>query len=186
MNSSALMKENCAAIVPALARLAVETYVASGAQASPPADVAEALSAPGACFVSIKTRTGDLRGCIGTIEPSKQSLAEEIIMNAISAATRDPRFSPVSPDELQNLVYSVDILSAPEPASFEDLDPAVFGVIVEDEAGYARGLLLPDIKGVDTVARQVEIAASKAGILPGTTLKLSRFRVERFSEEPGQ
>jgi AmmeMemoRadiSam system protein A len=182
VNSSALMKEEFAAGVPALARLAVETYVSSGAQASAPADVAQALSTPGACFVSIKTLAGDLRGCIGTIEPAKKSLAEEVITNAISAATRDPRFSPVSTDELPNLVYSVDLLWPAEPANLEDLDPAVYGVIVEDEAGYARGLLLPDIKGVDTVARQVEIAANKAGISPGTPLKLSRFRVDRFRE----
>jgi AmmeMemoRadiSam system protein A len=181
-NSSVQIKEGSLAIVPALARLAVETFVVSGEQLTATADVAEILSPPGACFVSIKTRTGDLRGCIGTIEPTQQTLADEVITNAINAATRDPRFPPVSADELPNLVFSVDILEAPEPASVEDLDPAVYGVIVEDETGYARGLLLPDIKGVDTVARQVEIAASKAGIPPGTPLKLSRFRVERFPE----
>ena len=182
LNSRASIEEDCAASVPALARRAVENFVLSGLQMTTPANVAGILSARGACFVSIKTNAGDLRGCIGTIEPAKQTLAEEVIMNAINAATRDPRFSPVSTDELPNLVYSVDILEAPEPACFEDLDPAVYGVIVEDEAGYARGLLLPDIKGVDTVAQQVEIAARKAGIAPGTPLKLSRFRVERFRE----
>jgi AmmeMemoRadiSam system protein A len=177
-----LMNEDSEVSVPALARLAVETFVVSGVQLTTPANVAGVLSTPGACFVSIKMRTGDLRGCIGTIEAAKQTLADEVIMNAINAATRDPRFPPVSTDELPNLVYSVDILAAPEPTLFENLDPAVFGVIVEDETGYARGLLLPDIMGVDTVAQQVEIAARKAGILPGTPLKLSRFRVERFRE----
>ena len=182
LNSSVQLKEETLASVPALARLAVETFVTSGVQLTTPAHAAGILSSPGACFVSIKTRTGDLRGCIGTVEPSKQTLADELIVNAISAATRDPRFPPVAIDELPNLVYSVDLLAAPEPARFEDLDPAVYGVIVEDETGYARGLLLPDIPGVHTVAQQVEIAARKAGIAPGKKLKLSRFRVERFRE----
>jgi AmmeMemoRadiSam system protein A len=141
------------------------------------------LSARAACFVSIKTLTGDLRGCIGTIEPAKETLAEEAIMNAVNAATRDPRFKPVSADELANLRYSVDILGVPEPTTLEGLDPAIYGVIVEDESGVFRGLLLPDIEGVDTATRQVEIAARKAGISPGKPLKLSRFLVQRFREE---
>ena len=141
------------------------------------------LGARAACFVSLKTHDGQLRGCIGTIEPAKDTLAEEIIANAINAATRDPRFSPVSAEELSQLRYSVDVLSAPEPATLEDLDPAVYGVIVEDESGSHRGLLLPDLEGVDTVAKQVEIAARKAGIPPEAPIKLARFRVSRFGEK---
>jgi AmmeMemoRadiSam system protein A/AmmeMemoRadiSam system protein B len=171
-----------AGALPALARRAVEAFVRTGTQMPTPEDAPGILSARAACFVSLKTRTGDLRGCIGTIEPVKQTLAEELITNAVHAATRDPRFSPVSADELPNLIYSVDILQAPEPASFEDLDPAIYGVIVEDESGLFRGLLLPDIAGVDTAAKQVEIAARKAGIAPETPVKLSRFRVDRFRE----
>jgi AMMECR1 domain-containing protein len=124
-----------------------------------------------------------LRGCIGTIEPSKPTLAEELVANALNAATRDPRFPPVAPHELPNLVYSVDVLDAPEPATFADLDPAVFGVIVEDELGFARGLLLPAIEGVNTAQQQVEIAARKAGIPPGTPLKFQRFKVTRYREK---
>ena len=133
----------------------------------------------------MKTLDGDLRGCIGTIEPARETLGEEIIANAINAATRDPRFSPVTPDELANLRYSVDVLSAPEPASIEDLDPAVYGVIVEDEAGIQRGLLLPALEGIDTAERQVEIASRKAGILPGTPVRLMRFSVSRYGEKRG-
>ena len=103
-------------------------------------------------------------------------------MNAVNAASRDPRFKPIQANELANLRYSVDILGAPEPANMEDLDPAIYGVIVEDESGESRGLLLPDIEGVDTVSKQVEIAARKAGIPPGTQLRLSRFRVNRYRE----
>ena len=169
--------------LPGLARQAVETFVRTGKQISPPQDTAGILGARAACFVSLKTHQGDLRGCIGTIEPVKETLGEELVANAISAATRDPRFSPVTENELPNLKYSVDILAAPEPATVADLDPRVYGVIVEDEAGMFRGLLLPDIDGVDTADQQVNIAARKAGIPPGNPLKLSRFRVDRFREK---
>ena len=171
-----------AAELPALARRAVETFVLSGEKITVPEKVSALLSARAACFVSIKTRTGDLRGCIGTIEPVKRDLGEELIANAINAATRDPRFDPVVAGELAELRYSVDILGAPEPASFDHLDPKVYGVIVEDESGRLRGLLLPDIAGIDTARQQVDIAARKAGIAPGAALKLSRFRVDRYRE----
>jgi AmmeMemoRadiSam system protein A/AmmeMemoRadiSam system protein B len=168
--------------LPALARKAVETFVLTGSQIKPPENPSGLLKERTACFVSIKMLDGDLRGCIGTIEPARDTLAEELIANAINAATRDPRFMPISASELPHLRYSVDILSASEPATFEELDPAVYGVIVEDESGLRRGLLLPDIDGVDTAEKQVEIASRKAGIPPGTAVKLSRFRVQRFRE----
>ncbi len=167
--------------LPALARDAVETYVRTGKLISPGADN-ELLRARAACFVSLKTRSGDLRGCIGTIEPSKHNLSEELIANALNAATRDPRFPPVAEHELRDLVYSVDVLETPEPTTFADLDPEKYGVIVEDESGLARGLLLPAIQGVDTAEKQVDIAARKAGISPGTPLKFSRFKVTRYRE----
>ena len=174
--------EETAVNLPALAREAVETFVRSGKPINIDPDD-DLLRSRAACFVSLKTRSGDLRGCIGTIEPAKQNLGAELISNAINAATRDPRFAPVAEDELRNLVYSVDVLEAPEPATFADLDPATYGVIVEDESGTARGLLLPAIEGVDTVQKQVDIAARKAGIPPGTPLKLQRFRVTRYREK---
>jgi len=169
--------------LPALARLAIETFVRTGKSITPSKSLSPLLSASAACFVSIKTHQGDLRGCIGTIEPIKQNLAEELIANAINAATRDPRFDPVSARELPNLRYSVDVLGVPEPADFEDLDPKVYGVIVEAESGGLRGLLLPDIAGVETARQQVDIAARKAGISLKTPLKLSRFRVDRYGEK---
>ena len=169
--------------LPALARLAVETFTRTGKQISVPEKASVLLSAPAACFVSIKTDMGDLRGCIGTIEPAKENLGEELIANAINAASRDPRFDPISVNELLTLRYSVDILGAAEPATFADLNPRVYGVIVEDESGKLRGLLLPDIPGVDTTSQQVQIAARKAGIPPGQPMKLSRFRVDRFQEQ---
>jgi AmmeMemoRadiSam system protein A/AmmeMemoRadiSam system protein B len=166
----------------ALARLAVETLVREGRIIEKPSSEDPMLEQRAACFVSIKTNEGDLRGCIGTIEPTKETLAEELITNAVSSATRDPRFPPVAPVELSHLRYSVDVLSTPEPAKFEELDPKVYGVIVEDENGARRGLLLPDLRGVETARQQVDIAARKAGIAPDTPLKLFRFRVERYRE----
>ncbi|HSP61981.1 MAG TPA: AmmeMemoRadiSam system protein A [Pyrinomonadaceae bacterium] len=168
--------------LPALARKTIETFVEEDKLIPAPESLSELLNQRAACFVSIKTLEGDLRGCIGTIESEKNTLAEELIANAISAATRDPRFPPVRADELPNLKYSVDVLSQPELVHLEDLDPKVYGVIVEDEDGVHRGLLLPNLEGIDTAAKQVEIASRKAGIAPGAEVKLWRFRAERYSE----
>jgi AmmeMemoRadiSam system protein A len=171
--------------LPRLARQTVEIFVREGKVITPP-DVNDEspLHQPAACFVSIKTQHGDLRGCIGTIEPTYPSLAEELVANAISAATRDPRFPPITPAELPHLRFSVDVLSTPAAARLEDLDPNVYGVVVTDEADRQRGLLLPAIEGVETAAQQVAIAARKAGLRPDAALKLYRFRVKRFSEQP--
>lgn len=169
--------------LPGLAREAVEIFIRSGEVLQSPREAPGGLlSARAPCFVSIKRLDGELRGCIGTIEPSKESLAQEIIANAISAAMNDPRFEPVTEDELPNLRYSVDVLLPAEETVFEELDPAVYGVIVEDETSARRGLLLPDIPGVDSAEQQVEIASRKAGIQRGTPVKLWRFKVDRFRE----
>ena len=170
----------------ALARRAVEAFVLRREILDFAADPASALwPGPAACFVCLKTLAGKLRGCIGTVEPARQSLAAEIVHNAIGAATRDPRFPPVSADELLLLRYTVDVLEAPEPAEIEDLDPSEFGVIVEDNNGRRRGLLLPAIEGVELVCDQIQIAARKAGIASGEPHKLYRFRVQRFREAAG-
>ncbi|HET6980001.1 MAG TPA: AmmeMemoRadiSam system protein A [Pyrinomonadaceae bacterium] len=168
--------------LPALAREAVETFIRSGSIVAPPPLTAGLLATPAPCFVCLKTLDGELRGCIGTIEPARATLAEEIVANAISAAMNDPRFDPVKAEELSNLRYSVDVLFPAEPATMDDLDPSVYGVIVEDESGMRRGLLLPDIAGVENAEQQVEIAARKAGIARDERLRLWRFKVERFGE----
>jgi AmmeMemoRadiSam system protein A/AmmeMemoRadiSam system protein B len=165
-----------------LARLVIETFTANGEIINPPQPLSDLLAARAGCFVSIKTREGDLRGCIGTVEPVKDTLAEEIIANAVSAATRDPRFPPIRKDELPNLKYSVDVLSAAEPTTLDELDPKFYGVIVEEESGSRRGLLLPNLAGIENAAHQVEIASRKAGIKPGASVKLFRFRSDRYSE----
>lgn len=168
---------------PALARCAVEAFVLEGRilEAGPEFS-SPFLREAAACFVCIKTEARGLRGCVGTVSPTKDTLAEEIIANAVSAATRDPRFPPVVGEELALLCYSVDILDPPEPARPQDLDPAEFGVIVEDNTGRRRGLLLPALEGVETASEQVRIAARKAGIAAGEPLRLYRFRVRRFRE----
>ena len=167
---------------PALARRAVEAFIRSGEMIDSRKATQGLLATRAPCFVSLKTLDGELRGCIGTIEATRETLAQEIVANAISAAINDPRFEPVRGDELSHLRYSVDILFPPEKAVMDDLDPNVFGVIVEDESGARRGLLLPDIPGISDAAQQVQIAARKAGIRAGEPVKLWRFKVERFRE----
>lgn len=169
--------------ITSLARAAVETYVLKRQVIEPAASPrASLLSRPSACFVCIKTLERELRGCIGTIEPEESSLAEEVIANAIKAATRDPRFKPLSADELSALRYSVDVLGRLEPVEFEDLDPSVFGVVVTNHSGSRRGLLLPALESIETPGQQVGVAARKAGIEAGEPVKLYRFRTHRFSE----
>ena len=138
----------------------------------------ELFSTRSGAFVSLK-KDGHLRGCIGTIVPTCDSLAEEICANAISAGCRDPRFNPVEAAELDELVYDVDVLSEPEDiAGPEELDPKRYGVIVS--CGGRRGLLLPDLDGVDTVEEQVRIAAQKGGIDPTEPdVTYQRFTVTR-------
>lgn len=129
-------------------------------------------------FVSLK-KNGDLRGCIGTIQPKASCVAEEIIQNAISAATQDPRFECVDAAELPLLIVSVDVLGPNQPiVSRDELDPAVWGVIVTH--GLRRGLLLPDLEGVDTVDAQLAIACRKAGIDPSFPYKIEKFLVKRY------
>ena len=161
-----------------LARAAVERYVREGRTIAVPEDTPdELLNTRAGAFVCLK-KGGALRGCIGTTEPTQESLAQEIMCNAISAATRDPRFNLVEPSELDDLDYSVDVLTpAEEIASHEDLDPARYGVIVESH--MRRGLLLPDLEGVDTVEEQLDIARRKAGIERHEPIKLYRFEVVR-------
>ena len=160
-----------------LAKETVESYVRNGTTPKPEELTPEMTERAGV-FVSLKKR-GMLRGCIGTFEPAKANVAEEIIANAISSSTRDPRFPPVAPAELDQLEYSVDVLTKPEPVeSTADLDPKRYGVIVE--SGWRKGLLLPDLEGVDSVEHQIEICRAKAGIGPDEPVKLYRFEVRRY------
>ncbi|MGI6084320.1 MAG: AmmeMemoRadiSam system protein A [Acetivibrionales bacterium] len=162
----------------ALARLSLEYYIKRGKILDVPDYIPTEMTEQNkGVFVSIK-KHGQLRGCIGTIAPVTNSIAEEIIQNAVSAGTRDPRFNPVKEFELKYLVYSVDILEKPEPVrSIDELDVLRYGVIVT--SGYKRGLLLPNLESVDTPLQQVEIALSKAGIAKGERFSMERFEVVR-------
>jgi AmmeMemoRadiSam system protein A len=160
-----------------LARDTVESYILDGKKARP-GELSPEMKERAGVFVSIH-KYGQLRGCIGTFEPVKENVAEEIIANAISSATRDPRFPPVKASELADLEYNVDILSRPEKIEgTEQLDSKKYGVIVEN--GLKRGLLLPDLEGVDTVEKQIEICRLKAGISPVELVNLYRFEVRRY------
>ncbi len=161
-----------------LARKAVEAYVRRREVLEVPGDLPkEMYEEQAGAFVSIK-ENGALRGCIGTIQATQASIAEEIIGNAISASTRDYRFSPIEEDELDKLTISVDILGEREPiASADELDVLRYGVIVTK--GNKRGLLLPNLEGVDTVEEQIAIAKRKAGIGIAEKAALERFEVVR-------
>jgi AmmeMemoRadiSam system protein A len=161
-----------------LAKETVEKYVNEGKVPQPPPELTPEMKERAGVFVSLKSG-GALRGCIGTFEATRPNVAEEIIANAVSSATRDPRFLPVGPEELSELEYSVDVLTQPEPVDSEaDLDPRKYGVIVE--SGWRRGLLLPDLEGVDTVEQQLEITRAKAAIGPDEPVNLYRFEVKRY------
>jgi len=161
-----------------LAKDTVESYVKSGYMVTPRELTTEMKERAGV-FVSIK-KSGMLRGCIGTFEPRQSNVAEEIMNNAVSSATQDPRFPAVIPTELPYLSYSVDVLTTPEPVdSISDLDPKRYGVIVK--SGGRRGLLLPDLEGVDTVEEQIDICRQKAGIASQAPIELYRFQVKRYS-----
>jgi len=160
-----------------LAKRTVESYVRKGKVAQVKRLTPEMKPKAGV-FVSIH-KGGELRGCIGTIEPQRNNIAEEIIVNAISSARRDPRFYPVTADELGELDYSVDVLTEPRPVrSRKQLDAKRYGVIVE--AGSRKGLLLPDLEGVESAEEQIGICRQKAGIAPDEPVKLYRFEVERY------
>jgi len=161
-----------------LARYTLETYVKEGKIPKLPDDLPEEMiTSKAGVFVSIK-KHGELRGCIGTFLPTRESIAEEIQRNAIAAGCEDPRFYPVGSDELADLEYSVDILTKPEPIdSAHKLNPKKYGVIVRK--GFRSGLLLPDLEGVDTVEEQLRIVLAKAGIKPNEKYQMERFEVIR-------
>jgi len=164
-----------------LARDTIELYIREGKVLQVrEEDLTPEMKGQAGVFVSLKVR-GMLRGCIGTFQPIESDVAQEVVRNAISAATCDPRFPALRAGELDTLEYSVDVLTPPEKIQdANELDPRRYGVIVR--SGGRRGLLLPDLEGVDTVEYQISIAMEKAGIPPGTPVELSRFEVKRYHE----
>lgn len=161
-----------------LAKRAIDFYILTGQTLRIPVDVTESmLNKKAGVFVSIH-KFGQLRGCIGTIQATQGNICKEIILNAISAATMDARFDPITEDELDYLEIHVDELTLPEAiSSIEELDPKKYGVIVT--SGLKRGLLLPDLDGIDEVETQVQIAMRKGNISPNEEIHLQRFEVIR-------
>ncbi len=142
----------------------------------------EILRKKAGVFVSIHKKDGSLRGCIGTFLSTKPNIALEIVTNAVSAASQDPRFPPVKEKELTDLVYSVDILSQPKPAARKNLDYKKYGLIVSSSDGR-QGLLLSNISGVSSNEEQIKICKMKAGINPKEKVKLEIFTVQRHGEK---
>jgi len=169
-----------------LARETIEEYVRNRrVPPSPPEDELSCeMKQQGGVFVSIKKK-GQLRGCIGTIEPRQTNVAEEVIENAVSAATRDPRFPPIGPEELKDLEISVDVLTTPEPIeSLDQLDPKRYGLIVQSLANpLKRGLLLPDLPSIRTAEEQFHhTKVYKAGIADeDEPIQMYRFEVVRYA-----
>ncbi len=169
--------EHCPHPIAELARRAVEAYVEEGRVLEPDALEGDLPERAGV-FVTIRER-GSLRGCVGTIEPTADTLAEEVVRSAVLAAADDPRFTPVGRRDLPWLTYEVSVLGEPERvAGLESLDPRIYGVIVV--SGRRRGLLLPDIPGLDTADQQVRIARQKAAIGPREPVELYRFQTKHY------
>ena len=162
----------------ALARASLHYFLQKGTVLPMPDILADVFDGRAGVFVSLKKQE-QLRGCIGTLAPTKPSIASEIIYNAISAGTADPRFEPVDIEELSELAISVDILDAPLAVnSIDQLDPQKYGVIVSK--GNRSGLLLPMLEGINTVDQQLSIAMEKAGIGQEEVIELYRFTVTRY------
>lgn len=161
-----------------LAKKSVETYIKEKKVIDPPDNLSPELKEKAGVFVCIK-KHGQLRGCIGTYSPCCDNVALETIRNAICAATKDPRFNIVSENELKDLEYSVDILSPPQKVKdLSELDPKRYGIILV--SGNKKGLLLPDIEGVNTVEEQIRIVRMKASISPNEDVEIYKFDVKRY------
>ncbi len=166
--------------LPELARRAIRGWLETGQRIALDRQIGPAAPV----FVTLRNPDGSLRGCIGSLAPTEPDLGRETVRSAVLAAVRDPRFTQVRPEELDQLRVEVSVLLPEEPvAGLEDLEPARYGVIVRDAAGR-QGVLLPSVPGIDDAREQVAIARRKAGIGPGAEVTLTRFRVRKFASEP--
>jgi len=163
-----------------LAHEAIRSYLEAGVRVAPPRKFYRILEGKAACFVSLKKK-GELRGCMGTIEHTEVTLGQEIISNAIRAATADPRFPRVTLEELDEIDITIDVLERMRECNRESLDPREFGIVLEQ--GERRGVLLPRLPGIDTVDQQIEVAARKAGIDLTLEYRIFRFRADRFDRD---
>jgi len=160
-----------------LAREAISVYLRNQVVMPIPASLMDVFGRPAGVFVCLK-KNGRLRGCVGTYQPARTTVAEEVIHNAIASATRDPRFSRVTLEELKAIDCSVDVLTIPVPTAAHELDPHRFGILVVQ--GSKRGLLLPDLDGIQTAEQQIWEAKRKAGIPSDEAVELYCFTVQRY------
>jgi AmmeMemoRadiSam system protein A len=169
-------------VLPTLAREAVENHLRGGGRlAAPPLD--DYLRRPAGVFVTIRGRDGALRGCRGTIVPRRENLVEETRAAALSAAFQDPRFEPVTADELDELTCEVSVLNPAEPvSSAAELDPRRYGLIISTPDGR-RGLMLPAVEGIETVTEQIQATCRKARIDPREPMSFARFTTDKFTED---
>jgi AmmeMemoRadiSam system protein A len=168
--------------ITSLARQSIEHYLQTGKLMPTPPNLPPELNSRAGVFVSLHEPNGNLRGCIGTTAPTTPSLASEIIANAISAATRDNRFDPVSATELKHLSISVDVLGpAVSEPDLSKLDPRKFGIIVSASDGRT-GVLLPDLDNITTVNEQIAVCRQKGSIGPNDPIEIRKFQVSRYNE----
>ncbi|HEX3596074.1 MAG TPA: AmmeMemoRadiSam system protein A [Polyangiaceae bacterium] len=167
--------------LPSIARRAITDFLSGEGMASfEPGGPASPV------FVTLRGPGGALRGCIGSVSPSRRDVVSETARSAVLAATRDPRFDPVSASEVSRLSIEVSVLEPEEPIeTMAELDPSRYGVVVRDGSGR-QGLLLPDIDGVNDAGVQVDVARRKAGIQTGVPLRLSRFLVHKWMDQAAQ
>lgn len=165
-----------------LARQALVVRIGEGRSFVPSAELRAQYPSPAPVFVTLRTHDGELRGCIGTITATRETLADEVAAESVAAATRDPRFPPVGPQEVAELQVEVSVLSPPEPVeSVAELDPARYGVIVVRQRDGRRGLLLPGIPSITSAVDQVAMARRKAWIGDNDPVELYRFRTDKYT-----
>jgi len=164
-----------------LARRAVEDYIINGTEVEIREDeLPQILKEKAGVFVTLK-KNNKLRGCMGTFRPVQKNAAYEIVNNAMTAAENDPRFPEVNKEELNDIKISVDILSEPEHVRDKtELSPGKYGILVK--GGHQTGLLLPDLEGIETAEKQLNIAKRKAGLKEDAEVEIYRFTVSRFNE----
>ena len=163
-----------------LATQAVHHFLSKGKPLPCPSPVPKSMIGQSGAFISIKKKINhELRGCIGTISPNQDNLAKEIIQNAVNAATRDPRFKAVTIEELDQLRFSVDVLTPLVPVdSLEQLNPRQYGLSIKYKE--CQGILLPNLEGIDNVQNQIDICLKKGNISKKVPYQMYRFEVKRY------
>ena len=176
-----------------LARATLEEALGNGSPqrlAPPPT---QRLHAPGAAFVTLHTKSKTLRGCIGSLSP-RRPLIEDVRSNTIAAAFEDPRFPPLTAQELPEILVEVSVLTSPKPLAYESaedlltkLRPEIDGVVIEQ--GWHRATFLPQVwEQIPNPKEFLGHLCHKAGLLydawKETDLSVSTYQVQKYEEPP--